>query len=402
MSDTAEALAADVAAVQRISAVPSLLKIICGHTGMGFAAVARVTDETWTLCAVEDSLGFGLPLGGQLELKTTLCHESRQARAPIVINEASTDPQYCGHHTPRIYKIESYISVPIVHEDGRYFGNLCAIDPRPAQLKDGKTVAMFESFAELIAHQLATESLRKEAEDALRDERALANLREQFIVILGHDLRNPLGAISNTAEILTLKSTDPAIVSLGERLRSTSRRMAGLVNDLLDFARGRLGRDMTLDRSAAADLAAALRDVVEEARAAHPERRIVDEVTLPGSVGVDRVRIQQVLSNLLGNAIAHGAADRPITVRASREQDRLEISVNNHGKPIPPQDLAHVFDPYWQAASHGLVGGLGLGLHICSEIVKAHGGVMEVASTPDAGTTFTARIPLSPDNKEKP
>jgi hypothetical protein len=148
---------AAVAAIGRIDVVPNLLRILCETTGMGFSAVARVTAGTWTACAVQDNIGFGLKPGGQLDIETTLFRESREARVPIVIDHASLDPVYRGHHTPRLYGIESYISVPIILPDGEYFGNLCAIDPQPAKVSDGRIIGMFTGFAELIAVQLASE-----------------------------------------------------------------------------------------------------------------------------------------------------------------------------------------------------------------------------------------------------
>src|SRR6195952_6074804 len=149
MSDRNEDIARDVAAVARIGAVPSMLRVICKNTGLGFAAVARVTEGTWTACAVHDNIEFGLVAGGQLDVHTTLCSESRALRAPIVVDHASIDPLYQNHHTPRIYNIESYISVPIILPNGEYFGNLCAIDPRPRVVSDPRTVTMFTLFAEL-------------------------------------------------------------------------------------------------------------------------------------------------------------------------------------------------------------------------------------------------------------
>ena len=104
----------DIDAVGRIDAVPSILNVLCQMTGMGFAAVARVTQDSWTACAVQDLIGFGLLPGGQLDVNTTLCKEVRESHRSIAIDHASQDPVYRHHHTPRIYSIESYISVPIV------------------------------------------------------------------------------------------------------------------------------------------------------------------------------------------------------------------------------------------------------------------------------------------------
>lgn len=394
LEDSAEAIARDVSAVGRISAVPSLLKIICQNTGMGFAAVARVTDGTWTACAVEDTIQFGLLPGGQLEVGTTLCKESRAVRLPVVIDHASTDPTYRDHHTPRLYNIESYISVPIVYTNGDYFGNLCAIDPRPANVSDPRTVAMFTAFADLIARQLENEAHRERAEVALQSERATAELREQFIAVLGHDLRNPLSAVGAAAELLIRRQAEPDLVKLGTRLKSSTRRMSGLIDDVLDFARVRLGSGMGLAIRDADFLASGLKEVIDEARASNPHLDIRDELSINRVVRCDPPRIQQVLSNLIGNAVTHGGPHDPIVVRAALEDDRLVLSVSNGGVPIPPDDLPKIFQPYWRPANSKPGGGLGLGLYICAEIVSAHGGTLEVTSSAAEGTCFVAVLPV--------
>ncbi|QSI34433.1 GAF domain-containing protein [Variovorax sp. RKNM96] len=381
-------------AVGRISAVPSLLKIICQNTGMGFAAVARVTDGTWTACAVEDTIQFGLQPGGQLEVGSTLCKESRAARLPVVIDHASTDPTYRDHHTPRLYNIESYISVPIIYTNGDYFGNLCAIDPRPANVSDPRTVAMFTAFADLIARQLENEDRQERAEVALQSERATAELREQFIAVLGHDLRNPLSAVGAAAELLIRRQSEPDLVKLGTRLKSSTRRMSGLIDDVLDFARVRLGSGMGLTIREADFLASGLKEVIDEARASNPHLDIRDELSINRVVRCDQPRIQQVLSNLIGNAVTHGGQDDPIVVRAALEDDRLVLSVSNGGEPIPSDDLPKIFQPYWRPANSKPGGGLGLGLYICSEIVGAHGGTLEVTSSAAEGTRFMATLPI--------
>ena len=394
LADRPEAIARDVMAVGRISAVPSLLKIICQNTGMGFAAVARVTDGTWTACAVEDTIQFGLQPGGQLEVGSTLCKESRAARLPVVIDHASTDPTYRDHHTPRLYNIESYISVPIIYTNGDYFGNLCAIDPRPANVSDPRTVAMFTAFADLIARQLENEDRQERAEVALQSERATAELREQFIAVLGHDLRNPLSAVGAAAELLIRRQSEPDLVKLGTRLKSSTRRMSGLIDDVLDFARVRLGSGMGLTIREADFLASGLKEVIDEARASNPHLDIRDELSINRVVRCDQPRIQQVLSNLIGNAVTHGGQDDPIVVRAALEDDRLVLSVSNGGEPIPSDDLPKIFQPYWRPANSKPGGGLGLGLYICSEIVSAHGGTLEVTSSAAEGTRFMATLPI--------
>jgi signal transduction histidine kinase len=392
--ESSEALARDIGAIARIGAVPSMLKMVCDETGMGFAAVARVTDTTWTACAVQDNIGFGLKPGGQLEIHTTLCFESRAARVPIIVDYFSDDVTYRGHHTPAIYKLESYISVPIITQSGEYFGNLCAIDPRPAKVSEPRVVRMFEVFANLIAMQLDSEQLQWSTEAALLDERATANLREQFIAVLGHDLRNPLSAVNATAELLVRRPTDPDLVNAGHRLKRTVLRMSRLIDDVMDFARGRLGAGIAVSIQKVDELSESLLAVVDELRDANPSRQIATEVALDRPVDCDVLRLQQLLSNLLGNALTHGAADLPVIVRATADKTHLSLSVSNGGDPIPSHMLPKVFEPYWRPPSSAPGGGLGLGLYICKQIVEAHGGMLEACSTVADGTCFTARIPF--------
>jgi signal transduction histidine kinase len=316
-------------------------------------------------------------------------------RRPVVIDHASTDPVYREHHTPRIYNIESYISVPIILPNGDYFGNLCAIDPRPAMISDARTLTMFTLFAELIALQLESENERSATEAALLNERTTAELREQFIAVLGHDLRNPLAAVGATAEWLARRSSEPELMTIGTRLRATTRRMSRLIDDVLDFARGRLGAGIGVSLAPVDDLADSLHHVVTELRDANPDRVVLEQIAVEGCIHCDRGRIQQLLSNLLANALTHGAPDQPVRVTVSVDGGELAVSVSNLGAPIASQDLEKVFEPYWRPATSQPGGGLGLGLYICSQIVRAHGGTLSVSSSAAMGTCFVARIPAA-------
>src|SRR6185437_11538065 len=163
---------ADIAAVQGIAAVPRILEVVCRSTGMGFAAVARVTEQRWICCAVRDEIAFGLTPGGELEVETTICHEIRQSGEAVIIDSVADDMAFCDHHTPAQYGFQSYISMPIVLADGSFFGTLCAIDPRPAHLNTPETTGMFRLFADLIAKHLDAGRQLAITESALRKERA--------------------------------------------------------------------------------------------------------------------------------------------------------------------------------------------------------------------------------------
>ena len=120
---------------------------------MRVAVVARVTDKTWTACAVKDEIHW-CEAGLSSSVSTTLCFDSRASRAPIVIEHASADPRYRPHGAPKLYQIESYISVPIIRSNGGYFGNLSALDPKPAKVAEPRIAIDVHRFAALIASQL--------------------------------------------------------------------------------------------------------------------------------------------------------------------------------------------------------------------------------------------------------
>lgn len=393
-SERPEDIARDIAAVRQLQSVPLLLEVLCETTGMGFSAVARVTDKSWTLCAVKDLINFGLEPGGQLELETTLCIEAKRARSAIVIEHASQDPRYHNHHTPRFYKIESYVSVPIVLSDGQYFGNLCAIDPHPAKVMDPKVIGMFQRFATIIGMQLDSELKHEQSEIALQDARVANELREQFIAILGHDLRNPLQAVTMTSALMEARAADAPMKELATRISTNARRMSRLIDDILDFARGKLGGGIGVSIDDAAQVNTALIDVVRELQDGHPSRTINVDIEVTSPVRCDVGRIQQLTSNLIANALAHGDPDRPVDVRAHTGATEFVLSVANEGEPIPEVLQAKIFEPFWRRATGPHRQGLGLGLSICSQIVRAHNGSLTVTSTQGQGTTFTARLPL--------
>jgi signal transduction histidine kinase len=387
-----QAAAADIATIGRIRAVPAILQVVRELTGLRFVAVARVTEDSWTACAVLDQLNFGLQVGGELDLATTLCHEIRQAHHSVVIDKASEDPLYRDHHTPRLYQFESYIAVPIFRTDGRFFGTICALDPNPAPLKSSTIQSTMESFARMLALQIEAEENLQKTEAALKQERETAELREQFIAVLGHDLRNPLFAISASAEMLLRKLPDAANLQRARNILTSARRATKLVDDVLDFARGALGRGIPVNIEPCPDLADALRHVISEVQSIHPDRTIASSIGDLHSVHCDRERVAQLLSNLVANAVAHGDPDGPIDISAQINEGQFVLSVKNQGL-IAEDALPHLFRPYSRPASGTPRTGLGLGLYIASQIAQSHGGKLDVVSTEQQGTTFTFSLP---------
>lgn len=388
------ALTADISAVSRIDAVASILEVVCRTTGMGFAAVARVTKDRWVACAVRDEIAFGLAPGGELEVKTTICDEIRDSGRAVVIDHVAEDEHFRDHHTPRMYGLQSYISMPIILPNGAFFGTLCAIDPRPARLNRPEVIGMFQNFAQLIAFHLDAQERAAKQNAALLDAQEAGKLREQFIAILAHDLRNPLASIEAGVSLLLRRKVDPETTrDIGGHIRGSVRRMGGLIDDMLDFAKARLGSGFTLDRNPNAPLRDHLEQVIGELRDVW-NAPIETEIALLRPVNCDPRRIAQVASNLIGNALKHGAPDRPVRVRASTSERGLELSVANEGDPIEPLVKQQLFQPFFRGDGRSSTQGLGLGLYIASEIARAHGGNLDVASSNDE-TRFTLRIPLT-------
>jgi GAF domain-containing protein len=176
----------DIEDINRISVVPTILDVICLTTGMGFAAIARVTEDKWIACSVKDEIQFGLTKGGELQPEATVCNKIRQSGQEVVIDVVDESSGLSAHRKLVIGGFQSYISVPILRKDGSFFGTLCAIDLKPAKLNNPQIVGMFKLYADLISFHLSTLDKIAVTESTLLEKRKTSELREQFIAILGH------------------------------------------------------------------------------------------------------------------------------------------------------------------------------------------------------------------------
>jgi two-component system sensor histidine kinase/response regulator len=244
-----------------------------------------------------------------------------------------------------------------------------------------------------VFHQLHRQ--RQQLDANLHEMSETLRLNEVFAAVLGHDLRNPLSAIVASAHVLR-QNQDPMARDMGARVLSSARRMARLIEDLLDFSRARLAGGITV-RPEPGDLEDMIRRVLQEHQAAAPERRIV--LTREGSLrgDFDGERVAQMASNLVGNALQHGAREGEISVHLDgSDAKRVRLLVGNPGE-IPPELLDEIFEPFRgrrdEAVSRG--GGLGLGLYIVQQLARAHGGEVCVASGRGM-TCFTVELPRRP------
>ncbi|MCC4604559.1 GAF domain-containing sensor histidine kinase [Xanthomonas campestris pv. badrii] len=390
-------LRADIARVGRLSSVPDVLNILTRLTGMGFAAVARVTEARWITCQVRDDLAFGLVPGDELPLATTFCDSVRVKGNAVWFGHASDDPVYRDHPSPRLYGFESYVSVPIRFDDGSVFGTLCALDPLP-RVMDRQLVEKVELLAQLLGAQIQAEQRAEESAQESQRARcelgragASARLREEFIGILGHDLRNPLQSMHAVVDMLAI---DPINQRQGGAIRSLQRslqRMEELIDFACDFARG-IERDwLQLDYGNGSDLSDALSQVVDETRAAYPNQVLSTHVAIDEPVHGDAVRLAQMFGSMMINAVVQGQQSSLIKAVAVTEQGRLRLEVCNLDGIDPRRlDVLH-------ASTHVHSGGravpdVDLGLHMAAQIAQAHQGELRITSGKD-GTCF--RVELS-------
>jgi sigma-B regulation protein RsbU (phosphoserine phosphatase) len=246
------------------------------------------------------------------------------------------------------------------------------------------TATLEKRVAEAVAGQLRSDT-------ALTSHRADAELREQFIAVLGHDLRNPLASVSAGIRLIQNTRLEERVEGIVITMQKSVVRMTSMIDNILDFARGRLGGGITLTLSTQ-PLEPALQQVVDELQSIHPETVIKTEFALTKPVIADPVRMGQLFSNLLGNALTYGATGEPVTVTAKTE-DQFELAVCNAGNPISAAAMERLFSPFTRGEVRPSQQRLGLGLYIASEIARAHGGTIDVTSTPEL-TCFTLRMPL--------
>ena len=352
---------------------------------------ARSGEEALELLLVHDFalalVDVQMPHMDGFQLAEFMRGAARARHVPIIfLTAGSADGRrrFRGYEAGAVDFIQKPIEADVLRSKANVFFELHRQRQQLAEQRD-----------QLQAHAKALEAMEQLTRRQLVHEQETARLREQFIAVLGHDLRNPLASIGGAARLLRKEPLSDKGQNIIRLMDASTDRMAGLIDDVMDFARGRLGGGIAVERQDH-DLEPILRQVVAELETSHPDRLIECDFHLPARAAVDPGRLSQLVSNLLANALAYGAEHSPVRLRAAIAGEQLTLSVANSGEPIPPAVMKRLFHPFVRGEVQPSQGGLGLGLHIASEIAKAHGGQLS-ASSCGHETRFTLVLPLAAD-----
>lgn len=410
MDHTEEELAADIDRISRIAIIPTLLDVVCQTTGMGFAAVARVTQTRWITCSVRDDIEFGLVPGSELQVGTTICNEIRDSFQPVVINHVKENDLFCSHHTPLMYGFQSYISYPIVLKTGEFFGTLCAIDPKPADLENTKIRGLFTAFSDLISFHLQQIELLDQSDRAVRNlSRQLTHSLDenrQYRHISNHTLQEPLRKLRIFSGMLVDQIRSGEMEKAGHyalKIREGAERFSSLIMNLSDFTR--LEQDhatvQPVDLEYVVGAVSAGLRLRLEARGA-----TVLVGSLPTVQGVSG-QLELLFHHLFDNAIRFSKNGVPLAVSVlcqqytpkegdvplPPEKRYVEIKLTDNGVGIKGAQLERIFDMFSQLPSDTVQEGMGMGLSICRKIIRNHGGQITIASGLNAGTTVSVILP---------
>jgi signal transduction histidine kinase len=382
----------DIEMLAASETVGTLLETVMLATDMRFAAVARVTTDRWVACRTVDEVNFGLSEGDEIGIDQTFCQSVRETSEKVMFNDVATDDVFRNHPIAAQFGIVSYASIPIFRSNGSFFGTLCAIDTEPRDVKHPRVVAMLEMFADIIGRSLETEERLEAQERLVEHERQMAAVQEEFVAVLGHDLRNSVAALNAGVRQLDKEPLSDKARKILPLMGTSIHRMSELIDNIMLHAKSRLGGGIRISATPDAGLQDALNHVVEEVRAAAPDHKITVDLDFDRPVSCDAARVAQAVSNLLSNAVRYADDGSEVAVRGRVSGAEAVISVANRGAPIPESLKQKLFQPY-QRGDQTKGEGLGLGLHIASSIAVAHSGQIDVTCD-DGLTTFAFRLPL--------
>lgn len=415
-------LQSDIVSIQKIPIIPTILDVICSTTGMGFAAIARVTENKWITCSVLDKISFGLNVGDELKVETTLCNEVRQSSKAVIIDNVDKDELYCLHHTPKMYGFKSYISIPIIRKDGSFFGTLCAIDPKPNKLNTPEIQGMFKLFCDLISFHLnAVEQvalsetrLLKEKEERTKavelknvELQRMNSELESFAHVASHDLQEPLRKIQTFSSFILEKDYDK-LTDYGKhnfnRLLNSVRRMETLIKDLIMYTQVKVHEQIFENT----EVSAIAEEVKQYFLELTDHKKVSIEVSGKCHANIIPFQFKQLLTNLIGNSIKYAKpGDEPvILISISYESGNIlinekllpqnnycHICISDNGIGFEPKYSEKIFEIFQRLNGRGEYDGTGIGLSIVKKIVDNHHGSITATGEVDKGARFDIYIP---------
>lgn len=412
-NDINSELSPDIERIQSLDIVPSILDLVCQTTGLGFAAIARVTDKKWIACAVNDKISFGLKPGGELLLETTICNEIQTHYQPVIIDDVHEDPVYRDHHTPKMYGFRSYISIPIFLKNGSFFGTLCAIDPKPAALKGSNATAMFTLFADLLSFQLLLQDQIKAKSSALhyteaRLEDSLEDIR-QYSHISRHTLQEPLRKLRVFTNIVATDKSLPEdhhLIPVMKKINGLAEEFASMIGQLTDFSEtiGSLKNFRTVDLNQAVETALLrLHEKIQLKDAS------VEYQHLPTVQGIPQ-QLTLLFFFILDNALNFVRPDiKPeIKIYATEMHENehnsfrhlayhakyCKVVIEDNGIGMNEVYTRQIFDLFVRLNSKESFPGLGMGLSQAKKIMRNHEGAILVDSVLNKGSKFTLILPF--------
>ena len=414
---TSDLFAADIEAVKQIATIPTMLEVICRTTGMRFAVVARVTEDRWIACSVRDDIAFGLRPGGELKVETTICNKIRASRQPVIIDNVAEDENYAHHQIPKMYGFQSYISFPIILKNGEFFGTLCAIDPKPAQLNNPKVIGLFTLFSELLSFQLQEVDLLDEGRSALQESGRLLNYfqneKRHSRHQLTHILQEPLRKIKLYSDHLMMSTEMVDVMRAREialEINSSARELTAMIRDLTDYA-GLSEEEIVFET---VDLNKTLLDVCSQLGPVISEKKVTFQNEKLPIITAVPLQMAYLFFHLISNALEFCKSDTPAVIGirckdiaqeesthpllSGKKYNFFEILIECKGIEIEKSELENVFDIFTPLKQEHDPKGFGASWARCRRIVHNHGGIIAARSAPDEGTSFSIILPV--DNRK--
>ncbi len=409
-----DALYKDFEAVRQITIIPTMLDVICRITGLGFAAVARVTEDRWLACSVRDDVNFGLSEGEELKVETTICNEIRDNRQPVIIDHVAKDEHYKEHHTPKMYGLQSYISFPIILRNGEFFGTLCAIGTEPAKLNDPKITGTFTLFAELVSFHLESMELMSRSHIVLKEtHRQLTYSNDENLLyrkVSDHNLQEKLRKIKVFSDMLlntTGQNDAVKTTNIAQKINSAANELSNMIRHLSKFsaltAEPELFKTVDLNKTAL-DIKLLLATTVTEKATAITLSALPVLHAVPEQMDELFFQLANYALNVSANNPTQGIhiysknvmpGTGNYSLPAGDGYKLCEIFIEQTVSDAKTHNSETIFDIFVHVTDNETANKYDAGLAHCRKIAHNHGGIITAHTHPNKGISFCIVLPLN-------